>query len=303
MKKTILLLLTFLMMIKIGYSQKAPICFYNFENPLSCFGDTLWIDTITNHNNVWQIGQPFKTTLGTAYSMPNAIVTKLNTFYPTNDTSTFILAHSPDWTLVNMGAMWIKAKYQINSDTLSDYGTIEFSPNNGGLWINLLTDTLYAQQNLYNWPWGKPIFSGNSSGWQSFEIWITDNYHVFNIQYGDTVLWRFTFISDSNQTNKDGWMLDDIMVNDWYEGIAENPYQIINISPNPFSTSIQISFDKTYQSLDLSILDLQSKIIQQKSYHDRNKITLDRAGIATGFYFLRVSLDGKFVETKKIVID
>jgi len=75
-----------------------------------------------------------------------------------------------------------------------------------------------------------------------------------------------------------------------------------NLYPNPFSTSSQISFDKTYQSLDLSLFDLQGKIIQQKSYHDCNKITLDRAGIANGFYFLRVSLDGKFVETKKIVV-
>ncbi len=75
-----------------------------------------------------------------------------------------------------------------------------------------------------------------------------------------------------------------------------------NVFPNPFSISTQISFDKTYQNLDLSIIDLQGKIIQQKSYHDCNKITLDRAGIANGFYFLRVSLDGKFVETKKVVV-
>ncbi len=76
----------------------------------------------------------------------------------------------------------------------------------------------------------------------------------------------------------------------------------ITISPNPFSTSTAISFDKTYQTLDLSIIDLQGKIIQQKFYHDSNKINLDRAGIATGFYFLRVSLDGKYVETKKVVV-
>ncbi len=81
-----------------------------------------------------------------------------------------------------------------------------------------------------------------------------------------------------------------------------NDNGIIIISPNPFSTSTQISFDKTYQTLDLSIIDLQGKIIQQKSYHDCNKINLDRAGIANGFYFLRISFDGKFVETKKVVV-
>ncbi len=86
--------------------------------------------------------------------------------------------------------------------------------------------------------------------------------------------------------------------------INENYWQNrLQIYPNPFSTSTQISFDKTYQTLDLSLIDLQGKIIQQKSYHDCNKITLDRAGIANGFYFLRVSLDGKFVETKKVIIN
>ena len=87
------------------------------------------------------------------------------------------------------------------------------------------------------------------------------------------------------------------------DGIAEfGKNNSVKVSPNPFSTSTQISFGKTYQSLDLSLIDLQGKTIQQKSYHDCNKINLDRTGIANGFYFLRVSLDGKFVETKKIVV-
>ncbi len=85
-------------------------------------------------------------------------------------------------------------------------------------------------------------------------------------------------------------------------GIEDVKSYNFSVNPNPFSTSTQISFDKTYQTLDLSLIDLQGKIIQQKSYHDCNKITLDRAGIANGFYFLRVNLDGKFVETKKVVV-
>ncbi len=104
-------------------------------------------------------------------------------------------------------------------------------------------------------------------------------------------------------TNSFGLTLDkSITVNNIVSIQNYNSINTYNISPNPFSTSTQISFDKTYQTLDLSLIDLQGKIIQQKSYHDCNKINLDRAGIATGFYFLRVSLIGKFVETKKVVV-
>ncbi len=180
--------------------------------------------------------------------------------------------------------------------------------------------------------WGQITQQTNDLGYiitgstNSFGNGNEDVYIIKTDMVGDT-LWTRTFGgtgvdwgSCAQQTSDNGYIItgktssfgnaDDIYLiktNESGNVAGINDYSLpkdnrITIYPNPFSTSTQISFDKTYQTLDLSLIDLQGKIIQQKSYHDCNKITLDRAGIATGFYFLRVNLDGKFVETKKVVV-
>ena len=136
------------------------------------------------------------------------------------------------------------------------------------------------------------IKNGNNHNFVYFHTPFNPN--LFCIEVDDPV-W-----STTNWTDKDSIA---VFSDDCSNNVSEIPVVIdLKVAPNPFSTSTIISFDKTYQSLDLSIIDLQGKIIQQKSYHDCNKITLNRAGIANGFYFLRLTLDGKYVETKKIVV-
>ncbi|HEY0030587.1 MAG TPA: hypothetical protein VGC65_07505, partial [Bacteroidia bacterium] len=60
----------------------------NFDGaPLSTWGYELYIDTISNPGNVWQIGPPQKNTFTGAVSSPNVIVTDTLNYYPVNDTS------------------------------------------------------------------------------------------------------------------------------------------------------------------------------------------------------------------------
>jgi hypothetical protein len=296
--KKVFILMFFLQLSSSLFSQKEFMCYLDFENNNFCYQDTLMIDYVSNPNNIWQIGKPVKTLFDSAYSMPNAIVTKLDSVYPVNDTSSFIIIHFADFALRDFGTMWINLQYQINSDTLKDYGTIEFSPDNGLTWINALTDTTY----FLHWWNPKPVLSGNSDGWQNFEIWFKDPNHHFNIQWGDTVLWKFSFISDSVQSNKDGWMLDNIYVNDWYEGISEFQQNIISISPNPFSQSTQITLNQSYHSIALAVYDSQGKQVAQQQYADCDKIQFNRNQLSNGLYFLKLTLDDKALETGKIVI-
>jgi hypothetical protein len=53
--------------------------------------DRIYIDTISNQDNIWQVGQPNKIIFNTAYSEPNAIITDTSNHYPTNDTSSLLL--------------------------------------------------------------------------------------------------------------------------------------------------------------------------------------------------------------------
>jgi hypothetical protein len=76
----------------------------------------------------------------------------------------------------------------------------------------------------------------------------------------------------------------------------------ITISPNPFTTSTQITLYKTYHNIFLSVYDIQGKLMLQKQYADCNRIQLNRNGLNNGMYFMKLTLDERWVETAKIII-
>ena len=98
-------------------------------------------------------------------------------------------------------------------------------------------------------------------------------------------------------------MFDNLHFEDWTEGINEiHSGNSIFISPNPFTTSTQITLDKTYHNIFLSLYDIQGKLMLQKQYADCNQIQLNRDRLSNGMYFLKLRLDEKGVETGKIVV-
>ena len=150
----------------------------------------------------------------------------------------------------------IFGKYWVDSDSLNDYGIIEFSPDNGNRWINLLSDSLDGV--VYWWNNEKPVLTGNSNGWKSYGADLWSLLAEFFIDYGDTIAFRYTFISDNIEENRGGMMFDNLSVLDEYEGIEESGYQKINsiVFPNPAKSSLIIEFDNPeYKSYQLTIYD------------------------------------------------
>lgn len=307
MKKSTLLLLVLLLFNNAADSTSRYTweCFMSFEFPISCGADTLHIDTVSNPNNCWEIGTPNKATFDSAYNSAKAILTKLNTTYPVNDTSSFIISHQADYALDLFGYMWINAYYKIDSDTLTDCGTVEFSPDNGNTWIDLLQDTTYYQMGLYRWYPYKPVFSGRQPGWQIFDLQINDINHVFNIHLGDTVLFKFTFISDSVQTFKDGWMFDNIDVNDWWEGIADvnklNSH--LTIFPNPVSSQTIIKSDIVLKNASLDIYDVCGKKVDELNNLSGNTVLYKRHNLSKGIYFIQITEKNILIATDKFIVE
>ncbi|MBN2668164.1 MAG: hypothetical protein JXR60_02945 [Bacteroidales bacterium] len=127
----IILLFTFLSYSVVTYSKSYDNYTIDFDNQY--FLDRLVIDTVYNPNNIWQIGSPQKNTFVSVYSIPKVIVTDTINSYPNNDTSQFVIKYVSDEL---GGVQWphtviLAGQYQVNSDTLYDFGMIEFSPDNG----------------------------------------------------------------------------------------------------------------------------------------------------------------------------
>jgi hypothetical protein len=286
------------------------------DNYSLSFDDTislihLKIDTISNPINIWKVGTPQKPIFTSASSVPNAIVTGLNNPYPINDTSVFIItnvAYGRGFMELG-GTVTLEGEYYVNSDTLTDFGKIEFSPDNGINWIDLINDTILIDtlwqiywywEEFSNYP--KPTLNGKSNGWNLFWIELKPLGHLFGAKDGDTILYRFTFISDSFQTNKDGLMFDNLHFNDHSEGFEELNYNnIITIFPNPASSKVTILLkdkDKDKKSL-IQIFDVNGQCIY---YNDHFQgLPIDTENLVNGTYIIRYSNSNRVMMKKLIV--
>jgi hypothetical protein len=285
------------------YSQEYFDYYINFEDPGQFY--RLEIDTISNPNNIWEIGVPNKTIFDSASSEPNVIVTDTINHYPINDTSSFTIKHVSTGEGFELShTVILQGKYQVNCDSLTDFGKIEFSPDNGITWVDLLNDEEYYNMYCYEWWSEKPTLTGNTSVWTEFRVWVAGFGPVFDIQFGDTVLYKFTFISDELQTNKDGLMFDDFQFEDWAETIEtiNNPSSL-NVYPNPTTNFVTIEFNNTNNELHkLVVYDSNGHeiLLKQKTTHNKFEIDLSNFEPETYFYLIS-NLKNGHVYSGKIV--
>lgn len=281
-----LLLISFgLLFQTIAFSQRNGCHDYhmNFEENSNYCLDQLFIDTINYPNNKWQIGKPQKPTLNHAYESKNAIVTDTLNPYPTNDTSVFIVSNSA----IGGGFVWplvaaLHGYYWVESDSLNDFGTIEFSPDNGNTWIDLIADTVF---DLY-WYSDKPTLTGNSGGWKGFDVDLTPIAFAFDIDYQDTLQFRFSFFTDSIHDSLGGLMFDNFYFEDWVEGIEESElYDKIKLYPNPANNSLVIN---TLIN-DYRIIDVFGNLVLSGSGLNSNSYKINTSTLRNGTYLLSIS--------------
>jgi hypothetical protein len=279
------------------------ICLTSFANAqLINFEDTstlknIKIDT-ANHNNIWQIGKPDKVFFSSAHSLPNAIVTDTINPYPTNNNSVFILRAV---NCVGSGNFFLQFTYKINTDSLNDYGTLEASPDNGITWIDIIKDaqlygyrwsvdgswTLFSSQNNDTLP-----FTGTSNGWYDFTFFTN---YAGPLVTNNFLLFKFTFHSDNIQTNKSGWMIDDMSTGIW-ESINELDNNVFysTVYPNPATNNMII---ESSQQATMEILNIQGQTILQQQLQ-QGKTDIDISGLAKGVYILRMCSNDKTEVTR-----
>lgn len=263
----------------------------NFDNEVGL--ENLFIDTLSNSENIWEIGTPNKIGFDSAYSTPNAICTDLNNPYPTNDTSVFLIKNLADGGFEYNHTVILVGKYKIDSDTLKDFGRIEFSPDNGTTWIDLLTDTVYKEKWCYEWWSEKPCFTGHTNEWKEFSVWLAGFGREFGIggwDSNDTVIYKFSFISDSIQTNKAGWILDDLHFEDFWETIQESNFNsfISSAYPNPANDFVNIKFsNEMSKSYNVLIYDINGRIARNIETQS-GLVKIDINDFKLGMYFYRI---------------
>lgn len=212
--RKILLVLEFAIFLFLGKLSSQTIYYWDtldFETPYP----HLFIDTLSG--NTWQIGEPQKVIFNSAFSGSNAIVTDTILNYPINNTSEFVLAFGEfNFPTMYPMVLFFEIVHKYDTDTLKDGGFISISFDMGTTWTNIIEDfgssavtpaspglgsgNLYdTNDTLFNGEFG---FSGSSNDWDT--CWFAWYYQLVKDQVNDTTLLKFSFISDDNDTGKEG---------------------------------------------------------------------------------------------------
>jgi Secretion system C-terminal sorting domain len=310
MKKHFLILLTFLLSLNLS-AQTDSIC-TDFETPASF---------IKNLSNSWQIGSPNKAVFNSSYSSINSIVTDTANTYPINDTSVFYDVYAPGYISNYLGIYFpfrIEFDHRYDTDSLNDFGTIELSKDGGNTWINGLS-------NAFSYYWGQPmdnshiflgtndtiydslVVTGNSNGWvhstitKDLDSWLASTGWTMP----DSIMVKFTFKSDSVNNSKDGWQIDNLCIKYLVPlgiGIEEiENKNSLNIYPNPFTSQTTIFFNEQQTNTSIKITDVLGQEIRTTNFTGR-QLTIDKAEMKEGIYFVQTTDEQKHICNKKIII-
>lgn len=295
MNKILLLLFTVLF-----FESKAQTELVDFES-------TPQYVTIDSLTGCWQIGTPSKTLFDTAYSSHHALMTDTINAYP-NDSISYAYFSFPTGSFASTYSISFKHRY--DSETDVDGGYIEVYDCYSGTWKSITSAVAFAcpfysvyynnnvpTQLLTN---GEVGFTGNSNGWITQEI----SFGCMAVFQGEenrggsmVAQFRFVFVSDGNNTNQEGWMIDDILWSD-FGGICASIEEFENslgLKAYPSITHENISFETENELFSkIIIYDFSGKIIENFSFPPTNSKTLELSNLSNGMYFYSVE-DGKAV--------
>lgn len=274
-----------------------------------------WVQTDTTTGNIWQVGKPNKLIFDSAYSAPNAIVTDTLLSYPVNNTSRFTLGFQ-----LYGGQPYIEFKHRFDTDSLKDGGFVEISNDSGNTWT-LLSDTTFlggTSPYFFHWTYGLETynfygvddslknaamgFSGKSNQW----ITSTIRFPCYAIKKPYELMLRFTFVSDSVNNPRDGWIIDDIFI--YNQGVcsdlAENQLKIIDAYPNPFShkTRIDLGPENYLHNGSYSLYDVGGNEILSKSSLVGHSFDIEKGNLPKGIYSLLVLENGAPISITRLSI-
>ena len=287
--KTIFIAFSLLILSKTGSSQNVWCWEITFDDTISM--NRVLIDTSVQ-NNIWQIGIPQKSIFNSAYSLPRAILTDTINYYPNNCNFSFFIGggyYSDAIFAV------LEFKYKIDCDTINDYGKVEGSIDAGVTFNNLLPflSVYDSNDNQINITDDTIVFTGKSNGWYTAKYLLPVVPSI-----NDSIIFKYSFHSDSIQNNRDGWIIDNVNWGLVLEAI-ENKNSLFKIFPNPTDRSLNII---TQEKIDKIIIENIAGQLVREIKKPRVPISINIEDLPSGIIFMKFySLDNNLICVEKIL--
>jgi len=257
-----------------------------------------------SNDSVWFIGEPEKDRLSLPGSLgSNAIFTDTIRFYKKSNYASF------QFRLRLVGSIHCFEFYQkYDFEDQKDGGIIETSYDGGNTWQNIIHDenimnninphelyNLYGENDTIAAFGGQPGFTGTFLEGGYFGICWYEYEH-----YLDTFLLRFTFASDSADTENEGWLLDDFSFWTPVEDKIRADFNTgkLLIWPNPAINEIHLDSGYPARITKIEIYSFLGNLISEKYVYSE---TIDISDLNPGFYILRCFNEGNFHITGKLI--
>ena len=83
-------------------------------------------------------------------------------------------------------------------------------------------------------------------------------------------------------------------------GVLSEVWEGMEYYPNPVSDHLMLNLPNLKQDLEVSIMDIRSRILQKESFSNIKNINLDVSDLSVGVYILRLKSEGESVDLKII---
>lgn len=261
------------------------------------------LDT-TLPNNIWQIGRPQKAIFDSAATLPNALVTDTIHYYPDTNISRFQFQFG---IVVNWGIAKLQWKQKLDFDKKKDGGIIEYSQDTGNTWHNVFNNpyiyNFYGFDSLKNKDTlitGEYAFSGTDTNWK--DIWLCFANSYF---FGKDLRLRFTLKSDSINNSKEGWMIDNMVLQNTITHTVKemDQSQYLRIYPTPSTGIVHVEAQKLNQYhiiKSMQLTDISGRIVEQYG-ESPTKFWIDISNHPDGQYFLKITTNLKS-ETLPVIL-
>jgi len=260
-----------------------------------------WITINNPESNIWEVGKPNKSYFNSSHIGKQAIITDSVNTYP-NKLDDYFYITIP--SVHNMGEGILSFYHKYDTDTLTDGGIIEVSYDNQVTWENILNDDHNLFKNLIGVysdtiKGGEFGFSGKSNGWQYVEI-----YWLWLMKTKQTSIYpivRFRFVSDEINTNKDGWMIDDIVFRcyDVIGNVNKPINESIKAFPNPTNGLVKFSLpDNGSNNIQIEVYNYDGRLVLSKSILNNQ---IDISNLNKGFYTYKIFSQDRYLGKGKLI--
>jgi hypothetical protein len=267
--------------------------------------DTTW------PNNIWQIGSVSKVAFGSANSGIRSLQTDSLSPYPALDSSAVIVFIDSVFFQAENGFS-ISFWHKFDTDTLKDLCLLQITNDSGKTWATVrpggfltpfvgtldYTGSLNKNgQSLFN---DSLMWSGTQTNWVREQVCITF-IGLKGVQIPKTVGYRFLFVSDSMQTNKAGWIIDDIQItsSSYTSSIRKNAFRL-QVLPNPvLNKQLHINYPNALNGT-FELFNIYGKRVLNTALAK----DIDLPNIPAGVYFYNVKIASNPMQVNgKLIIE